>query len=56
MPSTLSRIGDFTPLGAFRESLEATWTGSALDPMMLAAMAGIALVAGGIAARIFRWE
>ena len=56
MPSTLSRIGDFTPLGAFRESLEATWTGSALDPLMLAAMAGIALVAGGTAARIFRWE
>ncbi len=51
MPATLSRIGDFTPLGAFRESLEATWTGSALDPMMLATMAGVALVAGGIAAQ-----
>jgi ABC-2 type transport system permease protein len=56
MPSTLSRIGDFTPLGAFRESLEATWTGASLDPVMLATMAAIALVAGGTAARIFRWE
>ncbi len=56
MPSTLSRIGDFTPLGAFRESLEATWTGGAPDPAMLAAMAGIALVAGAVAARTFRWE
>jgi ABC-2 type transport system permease protein len=56
MPSTLSRIGDFTPLGAFRESLEASWTGSGLDPLMLATLAGIALVAGGAAARIFRWQ
>jgi ABC-2 type transport system permease protein len=56
MPSTLSRIGDFTPLGAFRESLEATWTGSGLDPLMLATMAGLVLVAGGAAARSFRWD
>jgi ABC-2 type transport system permease protein len=56
MPSTLSRIGDFAPLGAFRESLEATWTGTALDPAMLAAMAGVALAAGAVAARTFRWE
>ena len=56
MPDTLSRIGDFTPLGAFRESLEATWTGSAPDTVMLATMAAIALVAGAAAARIFRWE
>jgi ABC-2 type transport system permease protein len=56
MPDTLSRIGDFTPLGAFRESLEATWTGSGPDPAMLVTMAAITLVAGGAAARIFRWE
>ena len=56
MPATLSRIGDFTPLGAFRESLEATWTGTGLDPLMVLTMAAVALVAGGLAAKLFRWE
>jgi ABC-2 type transport system permease protein len=56
MPSTLSRIGDFTPLGAFRESLEAAWTGSAPEPLALAVMAGVTVLAGGAAARTFRWE
>jgi ABC-2 type transport system permease protein len=56
MPDTLSRIGDFTPLGAFRESLEATWTGSAPELLGIAVMAAVTLAAGGAAARLFRWE
>jgi ABC-2 type transport system permease protein len=56
MSPTLSRIGDFTPLGAFRESLEAAWTGSAPEPLALGVMAVLTLAAGGAAARIFRWE
>jgi ABC-2 type transport system permease protein len=56
MPDTLSRIGDFTPLGAFRESVEATWTGSAPELLAIAVMAAVTLAAGGAAARIFRWE
>jgi ABC-2 type transport system permease protein len=56
MPSTLSRIGDFTPLGAFRESLEAAWTGGSPELLALAVMAVVTVIAGGTAARMFRWE
>jgi ABC-2 type transport system permease protein len=56
MPSTLSRIGDFTPLGAFRESLEAAWTGGSPELLALAVMAVVTVLAGGTAARTFRWE
>jgi ABC-2 type transport system permease protein len=56
MPDWLSRIGDFTPLGAFRESLENAFTGTAQDPLMLVTLAVTAVAAGTIAARVFRWE
>jgi ABC-2 type transport system permease protein len=56
MGSTLSRIGDFTPLSAFRESLEATWTGGAPEPLAVAVMTVFTAAAGAAAARTFRWE
>jgi ABC-2 type transport system permease protein len=56
MPDWLSRFGDFTPLGAFRESMENAFTGTAQDPWMLLTLAATAIVAGVIAARVFRWE
>jgi ABC-2 type transport system permease protein len=56
MPDWLSRIGDFTPLGAFRESLENAFTGTSQDPLMLLTLALTAVLAGTIAARVFRWE
>jgi ABC-2 type transport system permease protein len=56
MPGWLSRFGDFTPLGAFRESMENAFTGSAQDPLMLLTLAVTAILAGTIAARVFRWE
>jgi ABC-2 type transport system permease protein len=56
MPDWLSRIGDFTPLGAFRESLENAFVGSPQDPLMLLTLALTALLAGTLAARVFRWE
>ncbi len=56
MPDWLSRVGDFTPLGAFRESLENAFTGTGQDPLMLLTLALTALLAGTIAARVFRWE
>jgi ABC-2 type transport system permease protein len=56
MGDTLSRIGDFTPLSAFRESLEETWTGGAPEPLAIAVMAVSALAAGLVATRMFRWE
>jgi ABC-2 type transport system permease protein len=56
MPDWLSRFGDFTPLGAFRESMEHAFTGTAQDPLMLLTLAVTAVLAGTVAARVFRWE
>lgn len=56
MPGWLSRFGDFTPLGAFRESLENAFTGTGQDPLMLLTLAVTAAGAGTVAARVFRWE
>jgi ABC-2 type transport system permease protein len=56
MPHWLSRFGDFTPLGAFRTSVQDAWTGHALDPLVLLALAVVAVGVTGLAARVFRWE
>jgi ABC-2 type transport system permease protein len=56
MPDWLSRFGDFTPLGAFRESVQDAWTGQALDPLMLLALAAVAAAVGAVAAKVFRWQ
>lgn len=56
MPDWLSTLGDFTPLGAFRESMENAFTGASQDPLMLLTLAVTALLVGTVAARVFRWE
>lgn len=56
MPELLSRIGDLTPLGAFRESVQDAWVGSTPDPVHLVALAVAAMVAGLAATKLFRWE
>jgi ABC-2 type transport system permease protein len=56
MPAVLARIGEFTPLGAFRQSIQDTWTGSAPDPLNLVIMAIYAVIFGVLAAKYFRWE
>lgn len=56
MPHWLSRFGDFTPLGAFRTSVQDAWTGHALDPLVLLALAVVAVGVMGIAVKVFRWE
>ena len=56
MPPILARIGDFTPLGAFRQALQDAWGGAAPQPLHLAVMAAYAAVVGVAAARLFRWE
>jgi ABC-2 type transport system permease protein len=56
MPVWLARIGDFTPLGAFRVSVEDAWTGAGLDPLRILVMAVTAVAVGALAARLFRWE
>jgi ABC-2 type transport system permease protein len=56
MPVMLARVGEYTPLGAFRQSLQGIWAGSPFDPLPLLVMAAYALVVSMVAARFFRWE
>jgi ABC-2 type transport system permease protein len=56
MPDLLARIGDFTPLAAFREATQAAWVGATPRPLHLVVMAATTLLAGAAAARLFRWE
>jgi ABC-2 type transport system permease protein len=52
----LQRAGNFSPLGAALHAVGDSWQG--IDPRLeyLGIMAGWALVAGGLAARYFRWD
>jgi len=56
MPDLLVRIGDFTPLAAFREAIQEAWVGGTPRPLHLFVMVATSLLAGALAARLFRWE
>lgn len=56
MPEVLRRISDFTPLGAGVQSLQDAAAGHWPQLLHVAVMLGWTLVAGGLAARYFRWE
>lgn len=56
MPEVLRTISDFTPLGAGVQSLQDATAGHWPQLLHLAVMAGWTIVAGGLAARYFRWE
>jgi ABC-2 type transport system permease protein len=56
MPDVLARIGDFTPLGAFRQTLQDSWAGLAPDGVLLVFLAVLTLAFGAAAARLFRWQ
>ena len=56
MPALLQRISDFTPLGAGVQSLSDAAAGHWPQLLHVAVMLGWTLVAGGLAARYFRWE
>lgn len=56
MPALIVRIGELTPLGAFRRALQDVWAGGSADPVLLGTMAVYAVGFGAIAARFFRWE
>ncbi|GAA0987519.1 ABC transporter permease [Acrocarpospora macrocephala] len=55
MPELLAAIGEFTPLGLFRQAVHDAWSGAATQPLLLAIMAVYALVIGLVSARCFRW-
>jgi ABC-2 type transport system permease protein len=56
MAEWLRRISDFTPLGAGVRSLADATAGQWPQPPHLAVMVGWTVSAGGLAARLFRWE
>ncbi|RVX46384.1 ABC-2 type transport system permease protein [Nonomuraea polychroma] len=56
MPVILARIGEFTPLGAFRRTLQDVWAGVSPDLLLLGVMAAYAVLISLAAAKFFRWE
>jgi ABC-2 type transport system permease protein len=56
MPEVLRRISDFSPLGAGVQSLGDAAAGHWPQLLNVAVMLGWTIVAGGLAARYFRWE
>jgi ABC-2 type transport system permease protein len=56
MPALLRNIGDFTPLGAAVQALQAASQGSFPPARPLLVLLGYALVLGVAAVRLFRWE
>lgn len=56
MNDVLRTISDVTPLGAGVQSLQDATAGHWPQPLHLAVMLGWTIVAGGLAARYFRWE
>ncbi|WP_017572789.1 ABC transporter permease [Nocardiopsis halotolerans] len=56
MPAMVARIGEYTPLGALRQSFHDVWSGTGPQPTLLVVMAAYAVVLSLVAARFFRWE
>ncbi|RSN56319.1 hypothetical protein DMH01_31515 [Amycolatopsis sp. WAC 04182] len=56
MNDVLRTISDFTPLGAGVQSLQDATAGHWPQPLQVAVLLGWTIVAGGLAARYFRWE
>lgn len=54
LPDFLVRIGAYTPPGV--QALLDTWMGAGAQPLQLAILAAITVLAGAAAARWFRWE
>jgi ABC-2 type transport system permease protein len=56
LPPLLARIGDLTPLGAFRQAIQQSWAGAAPEPLQLIILALYAVILGAAAVVLFRWE
>jgi ABC-2 type transport system permease protein len=54
LPDLLVRIGAYTPPGV--QAIQDAWIGAGPNPLQLGVMAGTAVVAGTVAAKMFRWE
>jgi ABC-2 type transport system permease protein len=54
LPEFLIRLGEYAPPGV--QALQDAWMGIAPQPLQLAVMGAITVLAGAVAARLFRWE
>lgn len=54
LPQALVRIGEFVPPAT--GALQGAWTGDCPQWLHMGVMAAVAVVAAGLAARLFRWE
>jgi ABC-2 type transport system permease protein len=54
LPGWVAKVGDFTPLAAFRAGLEDVWVGASLRPQHLAVLLVTTVLAGLGAVRFFR--
>jgi ABC-2 type transport system permease protein len=54
LPAVLRRIGDFTPLGAFRQAIQAAWAGDTPHPLHLAVLVATFLIFGALSVRYYR--
>jgi ABC-2 type transport system permease protein len=54
LPEIMIRIGEFTPPGV--QGLQDAWLGASPQLLPLAVLAGITLVIGALATRVFRWQ
>jgi ABC-2 type transport system permease protein len=56
MPEALARVGDFTPLGAFRQTVQDAWLGERPELLMLGFLAVVTAGCTFAASKLFRWE
>ena len=54
LPDWVARIGDFTPLAAFRTAIEDVWVGDGPRPLHVAVLVATAVASWLAAARFFR--
>jgi ABC-2 type transport system permease protein len=54
LPEIMITIGDFTPPGV--QGLQDAWLGTAPELLPLVVLAGITVIVGALASRVFRWE
>jgi ABC-type multidrug transport system permease subunit len=55
MSGTMKRIGDFLPLTYAVDLLQGAWSGGTRDWTAALVLAGVAVVAGVLSLRVYRW-
>jgi ABC-2 type transport system permease protein len=52
---SMRAIGDLTPMAPAVQAIRDGWSGNPMSPVTLGVMVAIAIIAGGIAVKAFRW-